>query len=156
MPPVHCRPRRVLLDVVEKSFSSRLMKDRARSQAAPSGVPWPLGRPSVATFSFGLLVCLPAAPHNSRGMQIPKAISNGQEWVCGFFTYTASFPWGNTAYCNARCPPTSYGQSREVARHGGRPAYRANEADRQTWESALRPKPCLLAMHVKLQKVVAT
>ncbi len=46
--------------------------------------------------------------------------------------------------------------SRELARHGGRPAYRANEADRQTWESALRPKPCLLAVHVKLQKIVAS
>jgi DNA-binding NarL/FixJ family response regulator len=30
--------------------------------------------------------------------------------------------------------------SREVARHGGRPEYRANEADSQAWESALRPK----------------
>src|SRR5947209_19139263 len=34
--------------------------------------------------------------------------------------------------------------SREVARHGGRPLYRANEADHQAWESALRPKVCLL------------
>jgi hypothetical protein len=30
--------------------------------------------------------------------------------------------------------------SREVARHGGRPQYRASEADSQAWESALRPK----------------
>ena len=34
--------------------------------------------------------------------------------------------------------------SREVARHGGRPQYRASEADQQAWESALRPKLCLL------------
>jgi hypothetical protein len=46
--------------------------------------------------------------------------------------------------------------SREVARHGGRPMYRANEADHQAWESALRPKPCLLAIHVRLQKIVAS
>src|SRR6202795_3413443 len=46
--------------------------------------------------------------------------------------------------------------SREVARHGGRPQYRANEADHQAWESALRPKACLLAIHVKLQKIVAS
>ncbi|HWO29121.1 MAG TPA: helix-turn-helix domain-containing protein, partial [Candidatus Acidoferrum sp.] len=46
--------------------------------------------------------------------------------------------------------------SREVARHGGRPLYRANEADQQAWESALRPKACLLAMHVKLQRIVAS
>jgi IS30 family transposase len=45
--------------------------------------------------------------------------------------------------------------SREVARHGGRPLYRATEADHQAWESALRPKACLLAIHVKLQKIVA-
>ena len=46
--------------------------------------------------------------------------------------------------------------SREVARHGGRPEYRANEADQQAWESALRPKRCLLAIHGKLQKMVAS
>jgi len=46
--------------------------------------------------------------------------------------------------------------SREVARHGGRPQYRASEADSQAWESALRPKPCLLATHGKLQEIVAS
>jgi IS30 family transposase len=46
--------------------------------------------------------------------------------------------------------------SREVARHGGRLLYRANEADHQAWESALRPKACLLAIHVKLQRIVAS
>jgi IS30 family transposase len=45
--------------------------------------------------------------------------------------------------------------SREVARHGGRPLYRANEADQQAWGSALRPKVCLLAVHSKLQEIVA-
>ena len=46
--------------------------------------------------------------------------------------------------------------SREVARHGGRSVYRANEADYQAWESALRPKRCLLSIHVKLQNIVAS
>jgi len=46
--------------------------------------------------------------------------------------------------------------SREVARHGGRPLYRASAADQQAWESALRPKLCLLAMHSKLQEIVAS
>ncbi len=46
--------------------------------------------------------------------------------------------------------------SREVVRHGGRPQYRASEADPQPWKSALRPKVCLLAIHVKLQKIVAS
>ena len=46
--------------------------------------------------------------------------------------------------------------SREVSRHGGRPAYRAHDADSQAWESALRPKRCLLALHQKLREVVAS
>src|SRR5271167_2047737 len=40
---------------------------------------------------------------------------------------------------------------REVTRHGGRPAYRAHEADDQAWESALRPRKCLLARHRRLR-----
>ena len=46
--------------------------------------------------------------------------------------------------------------SREVVRHGGRPAYRAHDADRQAWVSALRPKRCLLAGNGKLRDVVAS
>lgn len=46
--------------------------------------------------------------------------------------------------------------SREVARHGGRPQYRASEADSQAWESARRPKPCRLATHSELQQMVAS
>src|SRR5450432_162596 len=46
--------------------------------------------------------------------------------------------------------------SREVARHGGRLEYRAQEADQRAWDSALRPKRCLLAIHVKLRKLVAS
>jgi len=46
--------------------------------------------------------------------------------------------------------------SREVARHGGRVQYRASEADQQAWNSALRPKPCLLATHTTLRDIVAS
>jgi len=46
--------------------------------------------------------------------------------------------------------------SREVARHGGRAQYRASEADQQAWNSALRPKPCLLARHGKLRELVTS
>src|SRR5437763_7616454 len=46
--------------------------------------------------------------------------------------------------------------SREVARHGGRPAYRASQADSEAWQSALRPKRCLLSIHVKLRNIVAS
>ena len=52
-----------------------------------------------------------------------------------------------------RRPPSTV--SREVARHGGRAQYRASAADQQTWESALRPKPSVLATHRKLQELVA-
>jgi len=45
--------------------------------------------------------------------------------------------------------------SREVARHGGRSAYRATEADTRTWERALRPKRCRLASHPELRWCVA-
>jgi hypothetical protein len=46
--------------------------------------------------------------------------------------------------------------SREVVRHGGHCLYRASEADQQAWQSALRPRPCLLALHRKLQTIVAS
>jgi IS30 family transposase len=46
--------------------------------------------------------------------------------------------------------------SREIARHGGRPAYRAFAADQQAWNAALRPKRCLLAVNNELRGVVAS
>ena len=46
--------------------------------------------------------------------------------------------------------------SREITRHGSRPAYRAQEADSQAWASALRPKRCLLALNRKLRNMVAS
>ena len=46
--------------------------------------------------------------------------------------------------------------SREVARHGGRAQYRANQADSQAWQSALRPKVCRLALYDKLRTLVAS
>ena len=46
--------------------------------------------------------------------------------------------------------------SREIVRHGGRPVYRAHDADRHAWVSALRPKSCLLACNCKLRNIVAS
>ena len=46
--------------------------------------------------------------------------------------------------------------SREITRHRGRRAYRAHEADEQAWESALRPKRCLLAVNQKLRNIIAS
>jgi IS30 family transposase len=45
--------------------------------------------------------------------------------------------------------------SQEVSRHGGRSVYRAAEADLAAWESARRPKLCLLAKNRNLQRIVA-
>lgn len=42
-----------------------------------------------------------------------------------------------------------------MARHRGRPEYRAHEAEQRAWDFALPPKRCLLAIHVKLRNVVA-
>src|SRR5271163_3569136 len=46
--------------------------------------------------------------------------------------------------------------SREVTRYGGRSAYRAHDADKQAWKSALRAKRCLLAGNRKLRGMVAS
>jgi IS30 family transposase len=46
--------------------------------------------------------------------------------------------------------------SREISRHGGRPAYRAHVADAHAWDSVLRPKKCLLAVNRKLRNIVAS
>jgi len=46
--------------------------------------------------------------------------------------------------------------SREIARHGGRPGYRASQADGEAWQSALRPKHCLLSINLKLRNIVAS
>ena len=45
--------------------------------------------------------------------------------------------------------------SREVGRHGGRPAYHTAEADRRAWAHAARPKGCRLAEWPRLRQVVA-
>ena len=45
--------------------------------------------------------------------------------------------------------------SREIGRHGGRDQYRALVADAEAWDWARRPKRCRLAIHAKLQRIVA-
>jgi IS30 family transposase len=46
--------------------------------------------------------------------------------------------------------------SREIARHGGRGAYRATQADRRAWRKARRPKRCLLAINRRLCEAVTS
>jgi IS30 family transposase len=45
--------------------------------------------------------------------------------------------------------------SREIARNGGRSAYRAAEADERAWDRAHRPQRCLLACRPRLRSWVA-
>ena len=45
--------------------------------------------------------------------------------------------------------------SRELRRNGGRERYRAAPSDRRAWDRALRPKPCKLARHEPLRRIVA-
>ncbi len=50
-------------------------------------------------------------------------------------------------------PPSTV--SREIERHGGRNTYRASAAEAQAWDQARRPKPCRLATHDRLRRIVA-
>lgn len=45
--------------------------------------------------------------------------------------------------------------SRELGRNGGSRRYRAAAADKRAWDRALRPKPCKLASHGQLRRIVA-
>ena len=45
--------------------------------------------------------------------------------------------------------------SREVRRNGGCARYRAVEADKSAWDRGRRPKPCKLALNVRLARLVA-
>ncbi len=46
--------------------------------------------------------------------------------------------------------------SREINRNGGLKDYRANQADKTAWDRAHRIKPCKLALHPALKRIVAT
>lgn len=45
--------------------------------------------------------------------------------------------------------------SREITRNGGRRSYRATQANHDAWDRARRPKLCKLALHPRLQRIVA-
>ncbi len=45
--------------------------------------------------------------------------------------------------------------SREVCRNGGCARYRAVDADKNAWDRGRRPKPCKLALNVRLARLVA-
>jgi IS30 family transposase len=45
--------------------------------------------------------------------------------------------------------------SREINRNGGRPRFRASQADQAAWDRAHRPKPCKLVQNTELARIVA-
>jgi IS30 family transposase len=57
-----------------------------------------------------------------------------------------------TIACSVERAPSSV--SREIARHGGREAYRADAADRAAWNCACRAKRSRLASHGRLRAAV--
>ena len=57
-----------------------------------------------------------------------------------------------TAIHLGRSPSTI---SREINRNGGLKRYRASQADQAAWDRAHRPKPCKLATHPTLRRIVA-
>ena len=46
--------------------------------------------------------------------------------------------------------------SREINRNGGLNRYRASQADESAWDKSHRPKPCKLAQHPMLKRIVAS
>lgn len=64
----------------------------------------------------------------------------------------AGLSMGAVAAALKRAPSTV---SREIARHGGQEAYRAEAADQAAWANARRPKRCRLATNRRLRRLVA-
>lgn len=89
----------------------------------------------------------PAARHRSR---LALTLAEREDISRGI---ASGWSIREIARCLGRAASTV---SREVARHGGRSRYRGNQADSQAWESALRPKRCLLAANRKLRNMVAS
>ncbi len=88
-------------------------------------------------------------PLERRRSRTALSLSEREEISRGI---AAGYSMRGIASAIGRAPSTV---SREVARHGGRRRYRASEADQAAWNLARRPKPCRLAVHRRLQRIVA-
>ncbi len=88
-------------------------------------------------------------PLARRRSQLALSLSEREEISRGL---AASDSIRTIAYAIRRAPSTV---SREIARNGGRHRYRASLADQKAWVRALRPKTCKLAVHRRLQRIVA-
>lgn len=89
------------------------------------------------------------APYCRRGNPRALSLREREEISRGI---SAAYSIRQIARALKRAPSTV---SREIARHGGRGAYRAVQADRRAWRNGHRPKSCKLASHARLRAQVA-
>lgn len=89
------------------------------------------------------------APYCRRGNSRALSLREREEISRGI---SAAHSIRQIARALQRSPSTV---SREIARHGGRSAYRAVQADRKAWRNGRRPKRCKLADHTWLRAQVA-
>ena len=89
------------------------------------------------------------SPATRRRSRLALTLAEREEISRGL---AADTPMRQIAARLGRAPSTV---SREIARHGGRSRYRASVADGAAWEQTRRPKPCRLAVHPQLRRVVA-
>src|SRR5512134_3542902 len=90
------------------------------------------------------------APANRRRSRLALTVTEREEISRGIAAGTSI---RQIALAIGRSPSTV---SREITRHGGPARYRAADAESQAGDQARRPKPCLLARHSELQRVVAS
>lgn len=88
-------------------------------------------------------------PPLRRRSRLALTLTEREEISRGIST---ALPLRQIALKIGRAPSTV---SREVARHGGHTHYRAAVAEATAWGWARRPKPCRLAQHRRLQRLVA-
>src|SRR5580700_1736708 len=85
-------------------------------------------------------------PGKRFGLSAEQKIEVWRRWKAGQTLHQIGRAFGKE-HASIRCL---------VSRHGGRPAYRASQADGEAWQSAWRPKRCLLSIHLKLRNIVAS
>lgn len=105
-------------------------------------------RPSSSIFNY-LSPTGGIRPASRRRSQLALTLSEREEISRGIASHLSLRTIANQL---ERSPSTI---SREIIRNGGLEHYRANQADKATWDRAHRPKPCKLAGSPLLRSVVA-
>ena len=124
------------------------MWDRWQKGESLTGIGRVFDRPSSSIFnqlspSGGIR---PPPRRRSRiTLTLPEREEISRSIVCDLSVRTIASQLG-------RSPSTV---SREINRNGGLKHYRASQADQAAWDRAQRPKPCKLATHPALRRIVA-